>query len=221
MTEQAPSKTDLLERWAERDLVREGKSVLEERRDLLAHQVLTQIDTVDDISDRRDRDLAQARRQFRLAATRHGVRGLRAFARDATTLPAPGWQTTNRLGVTWLKPTQEPLTAPAPELGADWEISLELEAATTSLQHLVQSLVALAVAESNLARLVAAFRRTQRRVSALEHVVLPDLEAAIHRIEDALEELERDDLARALLIKRRQGRHRPDDRNSSDRGQPP
>ena len=50
MTQQAPSKTELLERRAERELVREGKTVLEERRDLLAQLMLEQIALTEELN---------------------------------------------------------------------------------------------------------------------------------------------------------------------------
>jgi len=49
-----------------------------------------------------------------------------------------------------------------------------------------------------------AFRRTQRRVNALDHIVLPDITEAIRRMEETMDEMERDDLVRSLLIRRKQ-----------------
>ena len=47
------------------------------------------------------------------------------------------------------------------------------------------------------------FRRTQRRVNALEHIVLPELDRSIKDMEERMDEMERDDLVRSLLVKRR------------------
>ena len=72
------------------------------------------------------------------------------------------------------------------------------------MQHLLALLLPLAAAQNNLLRLTDVFRRTQRRVNALEHIILPELDQSIKGMEDRMDEMERDDLVRSLLIKRRQ-----------------
>ena len=62
MPEGTASKTELLERRAERELVREGKTVLEERRDLLAHFMLDQIRHTEQLVKERDSMFDQAPR---------------------------------------------------------------------------------------------------------------------------------------------------------------
>lgn len=200
------SKTELLERRAERELVREGKAVLEERRDLLAHFLLEQIAHTERLQRERERAFDEARRRLQRAATRHGLHGLRQFAVTETSLARPRWQLENRLGTAWLAVDAAGLPgAPGRDLGDGIEVSVELELAVSALQRLLAGLLALAAAENNLARLTDAFRRTQRRVNALDHIVLPEINAAIRQMEATMDEMERDDLVRSLLIKRRQG----------------
>ena len=74
----------------------------------------------------------------------------------------------------------------------------------SAFQQLLIKLLELAEAENNLVRLTDAFRRTQRRVNALDHIVLPEITEAIRRMEETMDEMERDDLVRSLLIKRKQ-----------------
>ena len=88
------------------------------------------------------------------------------------------------------------------ELPDSWVISLELERLLSALQDALIPLLQLASAQNNLLRLIDVFRRTQRRVNALEHIVLPELDQTIKEMEDRMDEMERDDLVRALLIKR-------------------
>jgi V/A-type H+-transporting ATPase subunit D len=206
MTKQAPSKTELLERRAERELVREGKTVLEERRDLLAQLMLEQIAITESLYRQRDRLFDQVRGQVRRAAMRHGLTGIERHASDATTVPDPGWYRENRLGIHWLgaKLPQTPATPRVLPSGLD--VSLELAAAVAALQELLDKLLRLAQAESNLSRLIDFFRRTQRRVNALDHIILPEIERDIKDIEDIMDEMERGDLVRSLLIKRAQDR---------------
>ncbi|MGA8262301.1 MAG: V-type ATP synthase subunit D [Arenicellales bacterium] len=205
---EAPSKTRLLEQRAERAMVREGKSVLEDRRDLLAHMLIEQVDEAGRLSAQADRALSLMRRLLRRAILRHGVEGLVVCAVEDTGLAAPHWRIENRLGTPWLS-SGPGEAAPAPEqpgVEAGLEESVELAGARRTLRDLLAVLARLAAVENNLVRLVDVFRRTQRRVNALEHIVLPELNHAIKEMEDRMDEIERDDLVRSLLIKRHRAR---------------
>jgi len=204
MPEGTSSKTELLERRAERELVREGKTVLEERRDLLAHFMLDQIRYTEQLAKERDHVFDQARQHLRHAAMRHGLSGVGRFAIAETNLPRPQWEIENRLGTNWLVGAAAVPEQPPRELGDGVEVSLELDITVSAFQQLLIKLLELAEAENNLVRLTDAFRRTQRRVNALDHIVLPDITEAIRRMEETMDEMERDDLVRSLLIKRKQ-----------------
>ena len=204
MPDGTASKTELLELRAESELVREGKTVLEERRDLLAHFMLDQIELTERLEKERDRLLEAARQNLHRAALRHGLTGLHRFGTDETNLERPQWQIENRLGTDWLVGADQLPGQAARELGDGIDVSLEMELAQANFQQLLLKLVVLAEAQNNLLRLTDAFRRTQRRVNALDHIVLPEITQAIRGIEETMDEMERDDLVRTLLIKRKQ-----------------
>jgi len=203
MATEAPSKTVLLERRGERTLVREGKSVLEDRRDLLAHMLVEQTAVCHDLLEQAQAALADARRLLRRAIMRHGDNGLIHFSPSENPMSAPDWRVENRLGARWVHSDTTPGSAES-KPGEGVEISVELEVARRAFKLLLAVFLPLAAAENNLARLVDVFRRTQRRVNALEHIILPELNQAIKHMEDRMDEMERDDLVRSLLIKRRQ-----------------
>ncbi len=204
MTHDSASKTELLEHRVERALMREGKSVLEERRDLLAHMMLDQIRITEQLVKKGEQLFAHVRDQVRRAMLRHGVNGIKRFAASGTGIPDAGWSITNRLGTPWLGRVS-PDASPAPlRPEGGWEVSVELEVAVADLHTLLRHLAELAVAQNNLLRLVAVFRRTQRRVNALDYILLPEINDRIRGMEEAMDEMDRDDLVRTLLIKRRQ-----------------
>ena len=62
-------------------------------------------------------------------------------------------------------------------------------------------LLALAEMEENIRRLGREIERTRRRVGALEHVLIPDLEQAQRRIRMQLEENDRANNTRLLKVK--------------------
>ena len=204
MPEETSSKTELLERRAERDLVREGKAVLEERRDLLAHYMLDQIQLTEQLATERNRLIDETRARLQSAIMRHGHSGLRRFAAAETNLQPPPWRLENRLGTSWLVGAAAVPAKPPRDLGDGVDVSLELDRTVSAMQRLLLNLLELAEAENNLLRLTDAFRRTQRRVNALDHILLPEITGAIRRMEESMDEMERDDLVRSLLIKRKQ-----------------
>lgn len=54
--------------------------------------------------------------------------------------------------------------------------------------------------EASLLRLMAEYRRTERRVRALENLILPELRAAERDMEDVLEENEQEEAVRVRLF---------------------
>lgn len=205
---EAPSKTQLLERRAERSMVREGRSVLEDRRDLLAHMLIDGIHETAALTEEAGRAFALARRMLRRSFMRHSIPGVAVRGGGHDALDAPHWSVENRLGTPWLvsAPVAGASRPEEPEVQPSLEESVELDGARRAFRDLLAVLLRLAVAENNLVRLVDVFRRTQRRVNALEHIVLPDLNRTIKEMEDRMDEIERDDLVRSLLIKRRRAR---------------
>jgi V/A-type H+-transporting ATPase subunit D len=204
MTNDTASKTELLEHRAERELMREGKSVLEERRDLLAHMMLDQIRITEGLVKQSDQLFTRVREQVRRAMLRHGINGIQSFVKPGTGIPDAGWAVANRLGTPWLQHSAaDAVTAHLRPTGG-WEVSVELELVVAALDALLRQLADLAVAQNNLLRLVDVFRRTQRRVNALDFILLPEINHRIRNMEEAMDEMDRDDLVRTLLIKRQQ-----------------
>jgi V/A-type H+-transporting ATPase subunit D len=71
--------------------------------------------------------------------------------------------------------------------------SPEAEAARAAFAKLLPGLVAMAAMIGNLERLYQEYRRTVRRVRALQDVLLPEVEATLYEVEARLEELEQDE----------------------------
>jgi len=198
---QGISKAALIERREERGLVGQAKDILEEQRDLLAHRMIELIKHTELRQQELTTRIDEARSAVRRAVLRHGSHGVRAFARDDTGLPDVAWEAKGILGSLWLESPRDLDAGEPPSLGDGWEVSLELERAMLSFHRLIRVGAEMAVHYNNLERLSDAFTRTQRRVSALEHIILPDLEGSIKEIERVLDETDRENLVRAHLAK--------------------
>jgi len=198
---EAPSKTLLLERREERALVSEGKSVLEDRRDTLAQAMMTELRAVVGLNDELEQESRQALADLRQAALRHGPGGLRRLAAEGSAYPDPGWRVENYFGTRLVTAAGDAEAGLAPE--HRWDSTEEAARARLGFHRYMGRIVEIAARLNNLTRLTREFRRTQRKVNALEHVVVPELEQSIRSIEFALEEMERENMIRALNVKRK------------------
>ena len=93
-----PSKTALLERREELRLVAEGKSVLEERRDILARELLELIGETQALAETYEKQHVEAWKALQYAILRYGSSGLAGIP-PGQTQPDPGWKLLNRVGV--------------------------------------------------------------------------------------------------------------------------
>ncbi len=88
------------------------------------------------------------------------------------------------------------------------DTSVRLDSMSTKFAAALKMIVRLAEIESTVKRLALEIERTKRRVSALETVVIPRLEATVQFVKLALEEREREDFYRIKLVKERISRNK-------------
>jgi len=81
--------------------------------------------------------------------------------------------------------------------------SARLDTMSIKFREALKALVRLAEIESSVKRLALGIERTKRRVSALETIVIPRLDATARFIKLALEEREREDFIRLKIIRDR------------------
>ncbi|HOB21463.1 MAG: V-type ATP synthase subunit D [Firmicutes bacterium] len=81
------------------------------------------------------------------------------------------------------------------------QTSAELDEATAVLTKTLTKLLELATVERRVQILAQEIEKTRRRVNALEHVLIPQLEETVHFITMRLDENERANLTRLLKIK--------------------
>jgi V/A-type H+-transporting ATPase subunit D len=194
MAETATTRSAALALADERALMRQGHQFLDEKRMLLAAQMLRELAHHQALERQLHQGLLQARHALQQALLRHGLDGLQAY--PAAT-PPPADATLSRsqlLGVPLMAATFE---APGPRDAADaLDASPEASACAEAFTALLGPLAALAAAAGNLERLGTEYQRAQRRARALENVLLPEVEAALKTIEDHLERADQEDALR-------------------------
>lgn len=191
MSEPTPTQSRVIALREERQRMREGYALLDEKCLLLAGEMLREVRAW----DRGLRELAPrlvaARAALLRAIGRHGLNGLQVQP------AAPGnWRLEVALRPLLGVPLQsarllgeagaaEPAVWPSPEA----------EACRAAHAALMAPLAELAALSGNLARLYVEHRRTVRRVRALQNVLLPEIDAGLRGIEAGIEELEQDEAA--------------------------
>jgi V/A-type H+/Na+-transporting ATPase subunit D len=80
--------------------------------------------------------------------------------------------------------------------------SVELDRSFKEFYKVLDFIAVLARAEGETFQIARDVRRTQRRVNALNHVLIPMYQRAVKRIESVLEEKEREEFVRTKRIKR-------------------
>jgi len=186
----------LLELREERQVVKDGYRFLDEKRLLLAAEILRQLDEY----ERLQREYLQLHRAAAAAladaAARHGLQGLQvhpaAELEDADLRQQPR----RFLGVLI---TACSLTLPDTAAPAAVDPSPEARRCARLFRELALRSAPLAAISGNLERLLAEYRRTERRARALEDVLLPELEHALTEITVRLEEMDQEEAVRVRL----------------------
>jgi V/A-type H+/Na+-transporting ATPase subunit D len=193
MAEFTPTRSLAIALQDERRTMREGYAFLDEKCLLLAGEMLRAVRLWRDHRRTWRAAWRAARRALRAAIARHGLQGLQLYpaAELAATLNT---QRRTLLGVTLQSATLvsapsltvlEPAANPSPEA----------EACRRAFAGLLPLATEMAALSGDMARLHAEYRRTVRRVRALQDVLLPELETTLAEIETSLEELEQDEAA--------------------------
>ena len=189
MSDFTPTRSLAIQLADERRTMREGYAFLDEKCLLLAGRMLAEVRRRQGLLRALAPLAADARACLAAAIARHGLNGLQVYAATRSLQPV-GCERTDLLGVTLLaaRLTGE-AGAPPPAVHP----SPEAEACRRAYQALMAKLVELAALSGNLARLYAEYRKTVRRVRALQDVLLPEMERTLAEIETSLEELEQDE----------------------------
>lgn len=201
MAETAATRSAALALADERALMRQGYRFLDEKRVLLAAELLRRLQAHRTHEAALVAQFQAAAATLRAALQRHGLEGLQAYP-AAEPAAAPATTRQRFLGV----PLQESVLVPPPAGDAAdrraVDPSPEARACRAAFEALLAPLAALAASGGNLERLGAEYRRTERRARALENVLLPEVERALKSIDDHLELADQEETVRIRMAGR-------------------
>lgn len=197
------TRMELLARKAQIALARQGRDLLEQKRTALMKEFLRIADTVMERSDALQQAAVGARQALARAEAIAGTEVVQSAAlASGAELPLQV-TTASVMGVKVPHIEQKRVARPA--LGRGYSIvgtSVTIDEAASAFEAEVESIIQLAESELRLTRLAAEIQGTSRRLNALDHLLIPRLEAERDFIQMALDERERADHFRLKLTKR-------------------
>jgi V/A-type H+-transporting ATPase subunit D len=194
----APTQSVFLALKEERAGMAQGYGFLDEKRLILASEMLAQLRFYEEEMRAFRQAYGQAARSLQDALARHGLEGLELAPQGSVPCEEMSVEARSVLGVTVQSPTWEAdeRQGRAPVR----EASPEAKACREAFLAIVPRAARLAVLTGNLERLRQEYARTARRARAVEEVLLPEIDDALRVVASALEELEREEALRVRQI---------------------
>jgi V/A-type H+-transporting ATPase subunit D len=188
------TRAAFLELKEEQALVRDGHTLLDEKRILLAQEIRQQLARLRQLRGRSGQAEAAAREALQAALLVHGLDELTVYP----PLPAGNEPVTLKrrrlLGLELIEAHLEEGPEPGPVQAAN--PSREAHDCALRFRAWRGVLIELAAAETNLRRLVREYTRTHRRAEALENVIMPEIDTTLKMIDEQLESQDQEEAAR-------------------------
>jgi V/A-type H+-transporting ATPase subunit D len=206
-----PNRMELMKLRRRRDVAKRGHKLLKDKLDELMKEFKARV-----LADRRLRETVEAELGgvYGLFAVARGESGSADLAQALLAgEPAPLVDVEVRSVMSVRVPEYRVEELPTPGGYSLATTPVVLDEALTGLAAVAPHLLRLAQREKAIELLAAEIERTRRRVNALEHVLIPQLDATVKEIQMKLDEAERSNLTRLMKVKEmveaqaRQGKH--------------
>jgi V/A-type H+/Na+-transporting ATPase subunit D len=193
-----PTKSALLQVGRQVKFLEQGRQMLEKKRDLLTRLVYERLAQYRELRAETAKQLSDAYHWLGIVQMRMGGQMLRQASVGLNPAVALKVVARSSVGVEYPSVTAEPL--PLQPVGLMWT-DVSFDEARLRLRELTITLARLGEAENALWRLLAASRKTQKRVNALKYNIIPRYQATVHHIRAALEEDERNTLFQIKVLR--------------------
>jgi V/A-type H+/Na+-transporting ATPase subunit D len=194
MPEVAPTRSAAMGLAEERTLMRQGFGFLDEKRMLLATEILRLVRRVEALAEEMAALRRAAAAALAAAVERHGLDALQVYPAPAVG-PSP-----SPLG--HVKFMGVPVKACAPwritpaAAPAALDASEEAVACRVAFERWLETTQEAGALAANLERLGREYRRVERRAKALENVLLPEVEASLKQVVEQLDVMDQEEAVR-------------------------
>lgn len=195
-SDQMVSRAALLELRRDREVFEQGHRFLDEKRMLVAQEILTRLEGYARSTKQFAERFEEARQALRQAVAVHGVSGLEVYPPLNTEIGRKPVTETSFLGISVLEESPASLTRGQQPVRRPVLPSAAAAGCAEAFTMLLDTLLGMSVQVANLKRMGADYTRTERRARALEDILLPEMESQESDIEERLEEAERDEITR-------------------------
>lgn len=199
--EVSPTRASLLALRDEQKLIQEGYEFLDEKRMLLAQEILKRLSDLSALNARRADLQAKALDALILAHMRHGLEELAVYPPPFGSAFGLDVAQEQFLGLALVNARLEGLRAEAAARATF--PSLESERCAEIFRDLLTLDAERASAQTNLTRLIQEYTTTERRARALENVLLPETSAAVKSIDEYIEAAEQEETLQIRHVKTR------------------
>jgi len=182
-------------------LAESGRDILERKRDILLRELRTSIYEAERAREELSEALAKAYRSLKEADMAKGSETVANVALGSSYEADFLLDYRSIMGVTVPIVEFKSETEVKPDYGFA-NTSAELDKAFKQFYGVLDFIAELARAEGTVFQIANDVRRTQRRVNALNHVLIPLYRNTVKRIEGVLEEKDREEFVRTKRIKR-------------------
>jgi V/A-type H+-transporting ATPase subunit D len=195
---QTASRSAYLELQDEKRLVNDGYEFLDEKRVLLAAELLRQREAWREARATFMQCWDAAAKLLPAAAADQGLEGLQVHPRYSLAKARLDIAGRPHIGQVMLEAS---LDAGGTELTRDpVRPSREVRRLAAAFRELLEAAAPLAAITANLERLMGEYRRTERRVRALENVVLPEIHEDLAAMEEHLDLNEQEEVIRVRSL---------------------
>lgn len=196
-SDMSPTRSAILQLREEHGVILEAYDFLDEKRLLLAAELLRQLQSYEEKIIQYESLRQKAEHALVATIKRHGLQGTQVYpgqylenaivSTEIESFMAVSLATTS-LDITE-ENTKHPASHPSPEAESCRDLFLDM----------LKLAAVIAGISGNLYRLLEEYRRTERRARALENVVIPEMSHNLREMSTRLEELDQEDIVRVHL----------------------
>lgn len=195
----APTRSNLLQMRSKLAFAREGFSILDKKREVLTVELLKVVSDAETLQNRVHAMLDYAYKALELARLSMGQERVEWAALAVTQSVNVSIINRGMMGVPI--PHIEAYGEPPDISYSLGDTSVALDESNDAFRKVLEEVPRLSELVSSVRRIARELKKTQRRVHALEKVFIPQYEAAIHFIEQTLEEQDREEIFRLKWMK--------------------
>ena len=200
-----PTRSEELRLKERIELASNGHEILEKKRDGLIHEFMEVIDDAKEVNQELADLYSEARLKLMLAEIYDGEDSIKANAMAEENDPELQTEAQNIMGV--VVPEIESGTIRRSVLDREYGISStssRVDSTADKYEELLEKIVDAAETQTKIVKLLNEIEKTKRRVNALEHKIIPEMEEGLDTVTQVLQERSREETFRMKKIKEMQ-----------------